>query len=72
MAPNGESKKNEENQERIDWGVRRRPFLISSLLLFTLSFAFFYTKKPSGYLFAHLWPPIIATGRDEKERVEFT
>ena len=41
------------------------PFPISSLLLLTLSFAFFYTKKPSGYLF-------VAPGRDKKERVEFT
>ena len=72
MAANGESEKSEENQAGIDWGIRGRPFLISSLLLFTLSFAFFYTKKPSGYLFANLWLPIIAPGRDENERVEFT
>ena len=37
-----------------EWGSRG-PFPFSSLLLFTLSFALFYTKRPSGYLFVVPW-----------------
>ena len=67
MAANGESEKSEENQAGIDWGIRGRP-----------SFAFhpviclFLHQKALRLLIVNLWPPIIAPGREEKERVEFT